>query len=138
MKLLIHIDGAARGNPGPASVGVAVYDGSGAMIRGHGRPIGEDTNNAAEYTALLDALDLAAELGGTKLAIRSDSQLLVRQFNGQYRVKNKRLQDFLLQAQKKRARFASVELSHVPREENAAADALANAALDEARTVARP
>ncbi len=109
------------------------------MIVAEGKKfIGPATNNAAEYTALLDALDLAAELGGTKLAIRSDSQLLVRQFNGQYRVKNKRLQDFLLQAQKKRAGFASVELAHVPREQNAAADALANAALDGEGIVSRP
>lgn len=130
MRLLLYIDGACRGNPGPGSVGVVVKDGEGRTLREHSRPIGACTNNIAEYTALLDALDLARELGGTEVRVHSDSQLLVRQFNGQYRVKNDRLLGMLSRAQSKRRGFPSLELVHVPREENKAADRLANEALD--------
>lgn len=131
MKLYIHIDGASRGNPGPSSVGVCVQDAEGRVLREHRRRIGEHTNNVAEYTALLDALRLAREIGGTRLRIHSDSQLLVRQFNGQYRVKNARLLERLSEIQALRRRFASVELVHVPRQDNRTADRLANEALDQ-------
>lgn len=130
MKVVVHIDGACRGNPGPASVGVVIRDASGKTLREHYRFIGSTTNNVAEYTALKDALRLAAELGATAVEVRSDSQLLVRQFNGQYRVKNPALQGHLLEIFTLRRGFKSVELAHVPREENRDADRLANAALD--------
>jgi len=133
VKLFIHIDGASRGNPGPASVGVVIRDGAGKTLKEHHRYLGEATNNVAEYSALSDALALAKELGGTELAIRSDSQLLVRQFNGQYRVKNPALFKMLAEIQKIRHQFASITLIHVPREENKDADRLANLALDQAR-----
>lgn len=133
MKLHINIDGACRGNPGPSSIGVILRDAAGRTLKEHGRYIGEFTNNVAEYTALLDALQLAKELGGTDLDIRSDSLLLVQQFNGKYRVKNERLFKFLLQIQALRRQFHSVTLAHVPREENKDADRLANLALDERR-----
>ena len=133
MKLFIHIDGASRGNPGPASVGVVIRDGAGETLKEHHRYLGEATNNVAEYSALSDALALARELGGTELAIRSDSQLLVRQFNGQYRVKNPALFKMLSEIQKIRHQFTSIALIHVPREENKDADRLANLALDQAR-----
>lgn len=133
MKLLINIDGASRGNPGPASLGVIVRDERGATLREHYRFLGEATNNIAEYSALADALALAKELGGTELTIRSDSQLLVRQFNGQYRVKNPGLFKKLVEIQQSRNQFKSIELIHVPREENKDADRLANLALDRAR-----
>lgn len=128
--LHIFIDGACRGNPGHSSIGVVVRDSAGRTLREHGRRIGMATNNVAEYAALLDALTLARELGGTALRIHSDSQLLVRQFNGSYRIKNPRLLQCLLKIQDARRRFASVELVHVPREENKDADRLANRALD--------
>ena len=133
MKLFINIDGASRGNPGPASVGVVIRDASGKTLKEHHRYLGEATNNIAEYSALADALALAKELGGTELTIRSDSQLLVRQFNGQYRVKNAALFQKLTEIQRTRASFASVTLIHVPREENKDADRQANIALDQAR-----
>ena len=128
--LLVNIDGASRGNPGPASVGVFIQDESGAPVAEHGRAIGATTNNAAEYQALVDALRLGRKLGATVLKIRSDSELLVRQFNGVYRVKNDRLLGFLKEAQLLRREFESVELLHVRREENREADRLANEALD--------
>mgnify|MGYP001562460275 CR=1 FL=1 len=130
MRLLVYIDGASRGNPGPASVGVAFLDGSGKTVREHCRAIGTQTNNVAEYTALLDALRLARELGATELKVHSDSQLLVRQVNGVYRIKNKSLQDLALEAARLRRDLRGFEIVHVPREENTHADRLANAALD--------
>lgn len=132
MKLLIHIDGASRGNPGPSSVGVVIRDSAGKTLREHHRFLGHGTNNIAEYSALKDALVLAKELGGTELKIHSDSQLLVRQYNGQYRVKNSNLFKHLLEIHTLRSQFASVELVHVPREQNKDADRLANTALDQA------
>jgi ribonuclease HI len=133
VKLFIHIDGASRGNPGPSSVGVIIRDSKGQTLREHHRYLGEGTNNMAEYSALKDALNLAKELGATSVKVHSDSQLLVRQFNGQYRVKNARLFSYLVEIQSLRSQFASLELVHVPREQNKDADRLANAALDQAR-----
>lgn len=135
MHLNIYIDGACRGNPGPSSIGVVLMDQGGATLKEYKSYIGEHTNNEAEYTALSDALRLAAEMGAKTLKIHSDSQLMVRQYNGQYRVKNQRLMKHLLQIQSLRRNFESVELVHVPREQNRRADALANEALDEAARV---
>ena len=130
MHLVINIDGACRGNPGPGSTGVYVTDGRGKVLAEHGRALGRVTNNIAEYAALSDALDIAKKLGGTHLEVRSDSQLLVRQFNGEYRVKNLTLLDALRKIMAKKAGFAEVRLVHVPREQNKEADRLANEALD--------
>jgi len=130
MILHINIDGAARGNPGPASLGVVVNDPAGKRLGQCGRCLGAQTNNTAEYEALLEALRLAEQLGGKKLVIRSDSQLWVRQFNGQYRVKQPHLQQLHSRALQLARKFESVELVHVPREENQEADLLANEALD--------
>ncbi|MBI3550454.1 MAG: ribonuclease HI family protein [Elusimicrobia bacterium] len=130
MTLHINIDGASRGNPGPASIGVFIRDEQGRVVKEHGHCLGETTNNVAEYTALKHALGLAKQLGGTHLKIQSDSLLLVQQFNGRYKVKNQRLFEFLCEIQKLRREFVSVELSHVRRELNVDADSLANAALD--------
>ena len=124
------IDGASRGNPGPASVGVVLQDAAGAVIKEHGRTLGRATNNVAEYTAFLDALKLAKALGATELLVHSDSQLLVRQVSGEYRVKNAALQALKAQAQGLMKSFKAVRLVHVPREQNKDADRMANAALD--------
>ena len=108
-------------------------DASGNTVKEYCSWIGEQTNNVAEYQALLEALRLAQELGGKVLKVHSDSQLLVRQFSGEYKVKNQRLMKYLLQIQNLRKNFDSVELVHVPREQNRRADALANEALDNMR-----
>jgi ribonuclease HI len=132
MTLRIHIDGACRGNPGPGSIGVVIEGPGGELLKEHGRALGECTNNVAEFTALSEALDLAKALGGTRLEVFSDSQLLVRQYNGQYRVKNERLRGFLTRIFQQARAFESVTLEHVPRERNKRADRLANLALDQA------
>lgn len=133
--LRIFIDGACRGNPGPGSIGVVVADDKGKILKRHGRSLGPCTNNVAEFAALSEALDLARGLGGRKLKVFSDSELLVRQFNGIYRVRNERLKTFLEKIRGQAGAFDSVELAHVPREDNREADRLANEALDNAGPV---
>jgi len=133
MKFDINVDGACRGNPGPSSVGVLIRDPEGKTIEEYGRFIGETTNNVAEYTAVLEALRLARGLGGTELRILSDSQLMVRQLSGVYRVKNERLQRLWARVDALRKPFESVVFLHVPREQNRDADRLANEALDQAK-----
>ncbi len=126
------IDGGSRGNPGPAAWGVAVLDDAGACIEGHGEPIGKATNNVAEYQALLEALALAARRGATRVEIRSDSELLVRQIEGRYRVRHPALQPLHAEAARRIRQFESFRIVHVPREENKDADRLVNQALDRA------
>jgi ribonuclease HI len=125
----IHIDGGSRGNPGPASFAY-VIERSGQPVDEHAEKIGTTTNNVAEYTALVAALDRAAELGLKSVQIFSDSELLVKQMNGEYRVKSEDLQDLYRQAQELRRRFDKVTLTHVRREKNKRADELCNLALD--------
>jgi ribonuclease HI len=126
------IDGGSRGNPGPAAWGVAVLDDAGVCIEGHGEPIGKATNNVAEYQALLEALALAARRGATRVEIRSDSELLVRQIEGRYRVRHPALQPLHAEAARRIRAFESFRIVHVPREENKDADRLVNLALDRA------
>jgi len=125
-RSVIMIDGASRGNPGPAAAGV-VLDHP-AVKRGE--YIGKATNNVAEYRALILGLELAAEMALAEIEIKSDSELLVRQMTGQYRVKNPALKELFNTAQKAAARLASVSYRHIPREENVEADRIANMALD--------
>jgi ribonuclease HI len=124
------IDGGSRGNPGPAAWGVAVLDGAGALIEGHGEPMGQATNNVAEYHALLEALALAARRGAKRVEIRSDSELLVRQIEGRYRVRHPALQPLHAEAARRIRAFESFRIIHVRREENKDADRLVNQALD--------
>ena len=133
MKLLAYIDGASRGNPGPASTGVFVQDAAGKTVREHGRRLGTQTNNVAEYTALLDALGIAKTLGATELLVRSDSLLLVKQVAGEYKVKNAGLAVLKAKAVALIRGFKAVRLEHVRREFNKDADRLANEALDGVR-----
>lgn len=135
MKLTIHIDGGSRGNPGPAGAGVVIRDASDRPIREVGFFLGRMTNNMAEYAALLHALDEAAEIGAGTLAIRCDSELLVRQIKGEYRVKNPGLKKVFAQAVKSLGRFDAWEIQHIPRELNTRADELANMAMDLAEDV---
>jgi ribonuclease HI len=125
----IHIDGGARGNPGPAACASVIARPGAAPLEVAAR-LGEATNNVAEYTALVRALERAADLGGRTLSIFSDSELLVKQITGEYRVKNADLRVLFDQAQALIRRFEKVTLQHVRREQNRRADALCNQALD--------
>jgi ribonuclease HI len=127
--LTIHIDGAARGNPGPAAFAYVITR-NGQLLSEAAGCLGTATNNLAEYTALVRALQRAAELGGEHLLIRSDSLLLVNQMNGQYRVKNPQLKLLYDEASRLRDQFSTVSILHVPRAENSHADRLCNEALD--------
>lgn len=127
--LVLYTDGAARGNPGPAAVGIIIQDESGQVLREVARAIGRATNNQAEYHALILGLEEAARLGGTHLEVRMDSELIVRQLGGRYRVKDAALKLLFERASELLSKFPSVTLRHIPREDNRRADALANAAL---------
>jgi ribonuclease HI len=125
----IHVDGAARGNPGPAAFAY-VITGAGRDPVEHAERLGTATNNVAEYTALVRALGRARELAARCLAIFSDSELMVKQMNGEYRVKNPELKELYDEAQSLLRHFAGVTLAHVRRAENKRADQLCNEVLD--------
>jgi beta-lactamase class A len=129
-RLRLQIDGASRGNPGPAALGVVVYNEAGRVLAEIGEPIGVATNNVAEYHALLRALDEARARRAAEVEIRADSDLLVRQISGEYKVKSPNLAPLHARALQALSTFAKWKISHVPRDKNAAADALANRALD--------
>ncbi len=129
--LLIHTDGAARGNPGPAGAAAVLYDGSGACVAEVLQYLGETTNNVAEYRGLLLGLTRAREIGARTVEIVTDSELLAKQWNGEYRVKNKTLRPLFEEAKEIAGAFESIEVRHVRRGGNAAADAAANRAIDE-------
>ena len=128
----VHIDGGSRGNPGPAGIGVVIIRPDGQVTDRIHRYIGVATNNVAEYQALLLALERARSLGCTDLDVYSDSELLVRQIQGRYQVKNAALRPLFTRAQERIAGFRHFRIQHVPREQNAEADALANRGMDEA------
>lgn len=130
MKLVLHVDGGARGNPGPAAIGVVISRADGEVIDELAERIGPATNNVAEYQAVLRALERAAELGATELEIVGDSQLIARQLTGAYRVKHPAMRPLYEQAIAALRGFDSWRIQTVPRERNARADALVNAALD--------
>jgi ribonuclease HI len=126
-----NIDGGSRGNPGPASYGVVIRDDSGAIVARLKKYIGRSTNNVAEYFGLIAALDYAQTHDLHSLHVESDSELLVKQMRGQYRVKSPELQPLFERAKKMSQSLASFRINHVYREQNLEADALANEALDE-------
>jgi ribonuclease HI/probable phosphoglycerate mutase len=125
-----YADGASRGNPGAAAIGIRVLSEGGVELVTEGRTIGTATNNVAEYRAAIAALEKALELGIRELELRIDSQLVARQLEGTYRVKEPTLSRLKDQIDALRGGFRSLRVKHVPREENAEADRLANAALD--------
>ena len=127
----IHIDGAARGNPGPAAFAFIIQKEGAPALEEKGT-LGTMTNNLAEYTALVRALERARELGAERLIVHSDSELLVKQMNGEYRVKNPDLRVLYDRARELGGQFKQVVIRHVPREQNSGADGLCNEALDEA------
>lgn len=128
---IANVDGASRGNPGPASYGVLVRRPDGGEVLRLKKYLGITTNNVAEYYALLTALDYALSHGITRLRVRSDSELLVRQMQGHYKVKSRSLKPLYEQARKLAAQLAWFSVEHVPREMNQEADRLANEALEE-------
>ncbi len=131
MKLSIYIDGGARGNPGPAAAGVVILDqDSDEPIHEGGYYIGSTTNNVAEYQGLLTALQIAVDLGAQAVRIHSDSQLMVRQILGQYRVKSPALAPLYQQAKALLGRVPQWQITHVLRNKNQRADQLVNLALD--------
>lgn len=129
-KISIFIDGCARGNPGPAGCGVMIVDADGRTILQKARYLGSTTNNVAEYTALIDGLREAVDLGAREVAVRTDSELVVRQMKGEYKVKDVKLKELFAEAQRLSRSFASLDFSHVQRENNRDADRLANQAVD--------
>jgi len=126
----LYCDGASRGNPGPAGAGCALYNPQGELAAQASEFLGEATNNVAEYRALLLGLKLARDQGVTRLRIFADSQLLVRQLTGRYRVKSLHLLPLWQQVRKELQHFEACAIDHVPRAENREADALANEAID--------
>lgn len=129
-KLILNTDGGARGNPGPAGIGVVIRDETNQIIYKHGGYIGEGTNNTAEYKALIKALEEASNLGGTDLQINMDSELIVRQMQGIYKIKEPNLQKLATEVIKLKSKFQSVNFTHVRREFNKDADAMVNEAID--------
>ncbi|HVA37797.1 MAG TPA: ribonuclease HI family protein [Candidatus Dormibacteraeota bacterium] len=127
---IIHADGGSRGNPGPAAIGAVVAETDGRVVQEVSAYIGRATNNVAEYRALIEGLRAALELHFEAVRVRMDSELIVRQLLGEYRVKNEGLRPLYEEARRLLARFASVDLQHVPRSLNREADALVNRALD--------
>jgi ribonuclease HI len=132
------IDGGSRGNPGPAAWGVAVLDEDGRLLDGHHGVIGHATNNVAEYHGLLEALRLAERLGAEDVEIQADSELIVRQIEGSYRVRHPDLKPLFAEARRRIDRFRSFRIRHVRREHNKDADRLVNVALNRAEAAARP
>ncbi len=131
-KLTVNVDGGARGNPGPAAIGVVVRDADGTVVASVGETIGPTTNNVAEYRALLRGVELAAAHGATELELIGDSELVVRQIEGRYKVKNAGMKELHAQAKAALASFDDWSIRHVKRAQNADADALVNEALDDA------
>jgi ribonuclease HI len=126
-----NIDGGSRGNPGPAAYGVVIRDGSGAIVGRLKKYIGQNTNNVAEYFGLIAALDYAQTHGVKSLRVESDSELMVKQMRGQYKVKSGDLKPLFERAKKMAQGLQSFRIEHVYREQNREADELVNQALDE-------
>ena len=133
MTITIHSDGAARGNPGPAGAGAVLTAADGSIVAEVSRYLGEMTNNQAEYRALLLAVEEARRRGATELRIYADSELMVRQIKGEYRVKNAELKPLFQDVMRHLRAIGPFAIHHIPREKNKLADKLANLAIDEMR-----
>ncbi len=130
--VVANSDGAARGNPGPAGIGVVLSSGDGTPARTFYKYIGIATNNEAEYRGAIAALEMARESGAQRIILRTDSELVARQLAGQYKVKSQGLAPLYRRARDLLAQFKSSTVIFIPREQNRQADALANRAIDEA------
>jgi ribonuclease HI len=131
VEATLFADGGSRGNPGPAASGAVLLDNAGEQIGEVGAYLGVATNNVAEWTALLLGLEAAAERGIRRLAVRLDSELVVKQLRGEYRVKHADLQPLYKRAVSLLRRFEEVDVQHVPRKQNSLADRLVNRVLDQ-------
>ena len=135
-KLVIYTDGGSRGNPGPAAIGVVISDSRGRTLKSYGKTLGRKTNNEAEYEAVLFALTKARALYGKErigvmpVEVRMDSELVVRQLNGEYKIEEERLWPLFVKIWNARLDFGDLTFRHVRREDNRAADRLVNQALD--------
>ena len=130
MRATLSTDGGSRGNPGPAAYAYVLEAEDGTVLAAHGEAIGVATNNVAEYSALVAGLEKAIEVGVSELEVISDSELMVKQMRGEYRVKNEALRDLSLQASRLAREVGSVSYKAVRREQNKLADQLVNEALD--------
>ncbi len=129
-KTIIFTDGASRGNPGPAAIGVTIKDEQGRLITSLSQRIGKATNNQAEYRAVIAALEEATRLDARWVDIKMDSELVVKQINGEYRVKKATLKPLYQQVKQMQGALESFTITHIPRRQNTEADKLANRALD--------
>jgi ribonuclease HI len=137
MKLIVHVDGGARGNPGPAAAACVLSTPAGEVVDEQAQLLGTATNNVAEYRALLLGLARAKELGASEVEVVGDSELIAKQVQGVYKVKHAAMRPLYLQAMNAFRDFERWSIRTVPRARNADADALVNAALDQAATSAR-
>ena len=128
-RVVIYADGASLGNPGLAAIGATVRDEQGRLVASISQAIGRTTNNQAEYRAVIAALEEAVRLGASKANIYLDSELIVRQINGKYRVKKAALKPLYQQVKELQSRFESFTITHIPRQQNKEADKLAHIAL---------
>lgn len=131
-KIIIFSDGGARGNPGPAGIGAVLYDENKKIVAEISQYLGETTNNQAEYKALIAALKEAKRLKAEELACYLDSELVVKQLNREYKIKNKDLAPLFLEVYNLSLFFKKISFIHIPREKNTVADSLANKAMDKA------
>ena len=132
MKLVLHVDGGARGNPGPAAIGVVISDETGQTLEELSERIGVATNNVAEYRAVLRGLERARALGAAEIELIGDSELVARQLTGAYKVKHPAMKALHAEASRALTGFGGWTIRTVPRADNAGADALVNQALDSA------
>ena len=133
-KVIINVDGAARGNPGPAAIGAVIKDEDGNTVGRISRSIGVSTNNQAEYRAIIAALEKVTSAGIKQVEVKSDSELVVEQVNGRYKIKNTSLRPLYQQVVRLTGKLESFAITSVPREQNTEADTLANKALDRPQT----
>jgi len=136
MKVIVHVDGGARGNPGPAAAACVISSPEGEVLSEHAQLLGTVTNNVAEYRALLLGLQQARELGADEIEVIGDSELIAKQVNGLYKVKHAAMKPLHREATAALEQFERWSIRTVPRAQNAHADALVNAALDQARAAA--
>jgi len=136
VKVIVHVDGGARGNPGPAAAACVIASPAGEVLGEHAQLLGSVTNNVAEYRALLLGLERARELGASEIEVVGDSELIAKQVQGLYKVKHEAMKPLHREALAALKGFESWSIRTVPRAQNAHADALVNAALDQARAAA--